>query len=122
MRDFLSLFLFMGVPAIAFLLGLSKLPWWTIAVCPVVELAVWGWKRVNVDPTYDEKGVIVAVAVLFAIASFVTWTAGRGLSGYVRFLGRQPPPRQAALGGLVVVAAAFLLIAFLTLLYTPSRP
>ena len=122
MRHFLSLFLFIGVPGIAFLLGFSKLPWWTSAVCPAIELAVWGWQRINVDPTYDEKGVVVAVAVLFAIASLVTWVAGRGLSGYVRLLRRQPPPRQVALGGVAVVAAGFLLIVLLMLLYTPSRP
>jgi hypothetical protein len=117
-----TVFLFVGVPAVAFVVGLSRLPRWTVVVCPAVELAVWGWARLNVSSSYDQKSVYLVVGAAFAIASAVAWLAGRGLAVYAGWLGRQPPPQHSLATSVAVVAAGVLMVVLFTLLYTGSGP
>lgn len=87
----LSIALF-ALPAIAFLLGLARLPAWTCAICPAVEVIVWGIRRLNASANYDMKHALLSTGLLFAAASFIAWLGGRAISGWIRWVSRKPMP------------------------------
>jgi len=85
----LSIALF-ALPAIAFLLGLARLPSWSCAVCPTVEIMVWGIRTMNASANYDMKHTLLWTGLLFAAASVIAWIGGRAISGWIRWGSRKP--------------------------------
>ena len=85
----LSITLFV-IPAIAFLLGLARFPSWSCAICPAIEIIVWGIRRLNASPSYEMKHALLLVGLLFAAASLSAWVGGRAISGWIRWASRKP--------------------------------
>lgn len=84
------------LPAIAFVLGLARLPAWSCAICPAIEVIVWGIDGLNASANDDMKHAPVALGLLFAAASLIGWLGGRAISGWIRWASRKPEagPKQ----------------------------
>lgn len=85
----LSIALF-ALPVIAFLLGLARLPTWSSAICPAVEVIAWGIRRLSASANYDMKHALLWTGLLFAAASLVAWLGGRAISGWIGWASRKP--------------------------------
>lgn len=78
------------LPAVAFLLGLARLPFWSCAICPAVEAIVWGIRRLNASADYDMRHALLWIGLLFAAASLIAWLGGRAISSWIRWTSRNP--------------------------------
>ena len=79
--------------AIAFLLGFAGLPLWSCAICPAVEVIVWGIRRLNASVADDMKHAYLLVGLIFAVASVITWVGGRIISAWMRSAFSKPAAR-----------------------------
>jgi hypothetical protein len=71
---------------LAFVLGLLRLPWWTVAACPAASLAVGALAVANEPSGYDMHGFGYYVGVVAAVLGVAAWLVGRGLAVLVRWL------------------------------------
>jgi hypothetical protein len=66
-------------------LGLSRLPIWSGAICPLAELIAWGIGRRHAPADYDMKHALFTIGFVFAIASAIAWLGGRAIASWVRW-------------------------------------
>jgi hypothetical protein len=85
----LSIALF-ALPVIAFLLGLTRLPTWSCAICPGVEVIAWGIRRLSASANYDMKHALLWIGLLFAAGTLVAWLGGRAISAWIGWASREP--------------------------------
>ncbi|MBN1527609.1 MAG: hypothetical protein JW895_01010 [Thermoleophilaceae bacterium] len=70
--------LFVILTAIApYLTGLSRLRAWSIAIWPVIHVALGAYGVANESPNYDMHGFALGVGIILAGAALVGWLAGR---------------------------------------------
>jgi hypothetical protein len=82
MRHYLVLFALIGLPIASLCLGLSRLPLWTVFVCPVIEIAWWLLAKLTARPN-DMEHAYVIIGVVFALASAIAWVSGRTMRWWV---------------------------------------
>jgi peptidoglycan/LPS O-acetylase OafA/YrhL len=71
---------------LGFVMGLLRLPWWTVAVSPAASLAV-GALAVAYEPSgYDMHGFGYYVGVVLAVLAVAAWLVGRGLAELAHWL------------------------------------
>ena len=75
---YVSVVLF-GLPLVAFLLGLSRVPTWSCVLCPLVELIAWSAFRLTASAADDMLHAYLWVGLIFAVACFVCWVGGRAI-------------------------------------------
>ena len=85
-RLFLHVLLFV-LPLVAFLVGLSRVPIWSYAVCPLVEVIVWGVAWLNASQDDDMKHAYLWIGLIFACSVF--WLGGRAIRVWVRWTNRE---------------------------------
>jgi hypothetical protein len=80
---------------LGFVMGLLRLPWWTVAVSPAVSLGVGALSVADEPPSYDMPGFGYYLGVAGAVLAVFAWLLGRGLAelGY-RWRARRTPPMK----------------------------
>jgi hypothetical protein len=85
---YLTVLLF-GLPLVAFLLGLSRVPTWSCVLCPLIEVIAWTVLRLAASPDDDMLHAYLWVGLIFAIACAVGWSGGRAIRMWVRWASRK---------------------------------
>ena len=78
----------------SFLVGLLRLPRWTIAVFPAISVG-WGVAATLTEPpNYDMPGLGLYVGMFMALACAIAWLLGRGLAIVAERLQANGSPRD----------------------------
>jgi hypothetical protein len=71
--------------AVAFLIGLAPLPWWSVFACPLAGVGLGVYLVVTEPPNYDMHGLGYLAGGVAALISAIAWLAGRGVQALVRW-------------------------------------
>jgi hypothetical protein len=91
MQHVLFILVWGGIPIGCVVLGCLPLPWWTVAIGPVVEVGAFVTMRAMARPDDEFYGAYLTLGVVFAVASIVFWAGGRALLMWVRWVRNKDP-------------------------------
>jgi peptidoglycan/LPS O-acetylase OafA/YrhL len=71
---------------LGFVMGLLRLPWWSVALAPAASLGVGALSVVNEPSGYDMPGFGYYVGAVLAILAVAAWLVGRALAELAHWL------------------------------------